>query len=169
MEKKPPKKRGMIFYASPTNRHKNKKEMVLVKKVKVAVYGSLRHGFGNFENHLKNETYIGQYETAPIYSLYDLGSFPGLRPNGTTSVVMEVFEVDAAKLRSLDGLEGYRGPEHEGTNHYNRIKIDTPYGVAFTYIYNRDMSASEDRLVQSGDWTDYFKVEKIKSYARRQV
>jgi len=127
----------------------------------VAVYGSLRKGHGNFEYLLKGEEFIGQFETEPIYTLLDLGSFPGLVKAGGTSVVMEVFDVDAEKLKKLDGLEGYYGVAEKKTNHYNREKIDSPFGPVSTYFYNKMKKKEAYRIVPDGDWTDYNKTKQV--------
>lgn len=134
--------------------------MVLKKKILVAVYGTLRRGFGNYMHYLSKEKYIGQYETDPIYTMYSLGAFPGVVKNGQTSIVMEVFEIDTNKLASLDGLEGYRGMGRN--NMYNREKIKTPYGDAFTYIYNNKHTDGLEE-VESGDWKEYKKLEPIRA------
>lgn len=135
--------------------------MVIVKKVLVAVYGSLRQGLGNYERLLKDEKFIGQFETEPEYTLVDLGSFPGLIEEGSTSVTMEVFEIGAEKLKKLDSLEGYRNEDDESNNFYNRVEIQTPFGKGYTYIYNGKAQGME--TVESGNWTDYYKTKLVRN------
>ena len=128
----------------------------------IAVYGSLRKGHGNYDYFLKGETFVGQFETEPEYTLLDLGSFPGLLKGGATSVVMEVFDIGTKKLEQVDGLEGYHGVNEEESNHYNRIKIDSPFGPVSTYLYNGVRGDLDDyTIVPSGDWTDYNKVKQV--------
>lgn len=133
----------------------------LVKKVKVAVYGSLRQGLHN-HRLLEGDTYIGQFETEPIYSLIDLGSYPGLLKNGNTPIIMEVYEVDAEKLSRLDSLEGYRGKDVP-SNFYNREKIDSPYGRIFVYFYNKNSDYIRSLAIETGDWKDYRETKNIRA------
>jgi gamma-glutamylcyclotransferase (GGCT)/AIG2-like uncharacterized protein YtfP len=135
-------------------------ETNLKKTVKVAVYGSLRKGLGN-SGLLNTSKQIGRFETEPIYTMLDLGSFPGLIKNGTTSVIVEVYEVSADILRRLDQLEGFRG-SNETNNFYNREKIETPYGEAYIYLLNRK-NMGNTSIVKSGDWIDYIQAKQVRS------
>lgn len=127
-----------------------------MKKYLVSVYGSLRRGMGNHHYYLSNSEYKGTFTTEPEYTLHSLGSFPGLKTDGNTSIVMEVYEVDEQTLKRLNQLEGYY-PEETPT-FYDRIEIDTPWGTAFTYIYVNKLS--KDSIVESGDWVKYKNEEK---------
>jgi len=129
------------------------------KKHLVAVYGSLRKGLGN-HHVIKDGELLGEFKTKPEYSLYSLGGFPGLKQEGETSVVMEVYKVDDSTLKRVNRLEGY-DPNSEDNSFYDRVSIDTPYGEAYTFIF---VPSIEGRpFVKSGDWTSYVK-EKLKSY-----
>ena len=128
--------------------------------MQVAVYGSLRKGHGNYEVHLKGKKCIGQFETEPIYNLIDLGGFPGLLKGGATSVIMEVYDINSTELAAMDGLEGYRGPEYIKSNMYNREKIESPYGQVSVYFFNSPYN-EKHKLVESGDWTDYYKTKSV--------
>ena len=127
-----------------------------MKKYLVAVYGSLRSGMGNHHYYLSNSNYKGTFPTEPEYTLHSLSAYPGLKLNGNTSVVMEVYEVDEDTLRSLNHLEGY-DPGKKST-FYDRIEIDTPWGKAFTYIYVNELS--KESIVESGDWKEFKNNEK---------
>lgn len=116
----------------------------------IAVYGSLKNGFHNHPI-IEKSNYLGTFNTEPIFSLYNLGSYPGLKQNGNTSVIMEVYEVDDQTANSVDLLEGYN-PNRVST-FYDKIQIETPYGIASTYIYVPNVS--EDRLVESGNWQNH--------------
>ena len=119
----------------------------------IAVYGSLRKGFGN-NNIIESAIYKGEFDTKPEYSLYAVSpSFPGLKENGTTSIRMEVYEVDEHTLSRVNMLEGYNENRNSRTNHYNRITITTPFGKAYAYIYNSGVGTHE--LIESGDWKEY--------------
>ena len=119
-------------------------------RILVSVYGSLRQNMGN-HRLLEKASYLGEFKTEPVFSLYSLGGFPGLKEGGTTSVVMEVYEVTEAEAAKVDMLEGYT-PGRPAT-FYDKIPIETPYGTASVYTYVNDIP--EDRLVESGDWKEF--------------
>lgn len=127
-----------------------------MKKYLVAVYGSLRKKQSNYEYHLSNSTYKGTFTTEPEYTMHSLSYYPGLKLNGNTSIVMEVYEVDEDALKNLNRLEGYYPGEK--STFYDRIEIDTPWGKAFTYIYVNPLS--KDSIVESGDWVEFKNKEK---------
>lgn len=131
------------------------------KKILVAVYGSLRQGLHN-HRLLESSNYLGDFNTEPIYSLHSLGSFPGLKENGNTSVVMEVYEVTEAVARNVDNLEGYT-PGGNNT-FYDKISIETPWGTASVYTYVNELKSSS--LVESGDWKE-FKENALSFYSVR--
>lgn len=124
-------------------------------KYLVAVYGSLRKTMSNYQYHLSDSEYKGTFPTEPEYTLHSLQWYPGVKLNGNTSIVMEVYEVDEFTLKGLDHLEGYN-PEKKST-FYDRIEIDTPWGKAFTYIYVGELS--KESIIESGDWVK-FKTEE---------
>ena len=127
-----------------------------MKKYLVAVYGSLRKTMSNHHYYLSNSEYEGTFTTEPEYTLHSLQWYPGLKLNGNTSVVMEVYEVDEETLKNLNQLEGYRPGEK--STFYDRIEINTPWGKAFTYIYVNELS--KDSIVESGNWVAYKNEEK---------
>ena len=122
-----------------------------MKKYLVSVYGSLRKTMSNNQYYLSDSEYKGTFTTEPNYSLYSLSFYPGLKLNGNTSVIMEVYEVDEETLTNLNRLEGYYPGEK--STFYDRIEINTPWGRAFTYIYVNELS--KDSIVESGDWVSY--------------
>ena len=127
----------------------------------IAVYGSLRRGLGNHRNHLLNSTYLGTYQTEPIYTLKSLGSFPGLIKKGLTSVTMEVFRVNQTEADGIDSLEGYSGPKSKN-NLYDKETITTPYGEASVYFYGEPDRLTKAETVEGGDWVDYLETRKAK-------
>jgi len=118
-----------------------------MKKTLISVYGSLRKGMGN-DGLLTTSEYLGEFKTEPVFSLYSLGGYPGLKEGGNTSVVMEVYAVDDTVAARVDRLEGYT-PGGNNT-FYDKIPIKTPYGEASVYIYVNNIP--QERLVESGDW-----------------
>lgn len=131
---------------------------------RVVVYGSLRKGLHN-HRLLETSKYLGEFESEPEFNLYSVGeSYPGLVPGGTTSVIMEVYEVDDEVAENVDTLEGYYGDEFPEDNFYNKVKMDTPYGEASSYHYNEDVS--DLHLVESGDWVKYKKLSQLVNSAQ---
>lgn len=113
----------------------------------VAVYGSLRQGFGNhvlLEDE-ENVFFCGEDDTAPEYTMRSLGGFPGIYEGGDTSIKIEVYTVSNKVFQRLDMLEGY-------PRFYDRKMIDTKYGQAWIYFLK---DYGNDRpVVESGDWRD---------------
>lgn len=116
---------------------------------KVAVYGTLRKGNGN-NVLLSNSKFLGEGFTLPKFEMFSLGGFPGIT-GGSTSIKVEVYEVDSDTLSRLDRLEGYRGIGE--SNFYDREVISTPYGNAMTYTL-RDGGYNDYPRIESGDWSD---------------
>ena len=98
----------------------------------VSVYGSLRKTMSNHDYYLSKATYKGTFTTEPEYTMHSLSYYPGLKENGSHSIVMEVYEVDDSQLNAINRLEGYRYGEL--ATFYDRIEINTPWGKAYTYI-----------------------------------
>tara|TARA_R110001632_G_scaffold188482_4_gene308935 strand:- start:12339 stop:12722 length:384 start_codon:yes stop_codon:yes gene_type:complete len=116
---------------------------------KVAVYGSLREGFGN-HRILEGSDKLGTH-WVPGYEMFSLGAFPGVR-KGNTHVFTEVYEVDADTMRRLDILEGYGGESE--ANFYDRTEVNTPYGDAFMYTLEGHRY-KQSELVDSGNWAHF--------------
>ena len=112
---------------------------------RVAVYGSLRQGFGNHPL-LYTSRYIGTFKEKLPYTMYDLGAFPALTPNKDDSmndIVVEVYDVDGNTLYNLDALEGH-------PRFYKRVKTNIDHHETWIYIMERKFDAM--RRVESGDW-----------------
>src|SRR5258705_5908644 len=80
----------------------------------VFTYGTLLTGEPN-HHVLRGSRCLGPARTPPRFTLVDLGAYPGMLSQGTSSVEGELFEVDAEVLAALDRLEGHptyytRGP-----------------------------------------------------------
>lgn len=85
----------------------------------VAVYGTLKKGFGN-NRVLGNSKLIG---TSVIdgFKMYSVGGFPAI-VNDVGSVMVELYRVDDSVLPNLDRLEGYSPGEDDGM--YLRRTLD---------------------------------------------
>jgi gamma-glutamylcyclotransferase (GGCT)/AIG2-like uncharacterized protein YtfP len=115
----------------------------------VAVYGSLREGFGN-HRILEGSEKLGTH-WVPGYEMFSLGAYPGVR-KGNTHVFTEVYTVDKPTMERLDMLEGFRG---EGeSNFYDRVEVDTPHGTAYMYTLE-DEVYKQSEPVDSGNWAHF--------------
>jgi gamma-glutamylcyclotransferase (GGCT)/AIG2-like uncharacterized protein YtfP len=74
--------------------------------IRVAVYGTLKKGYENYQRLLDTERPIfGGFVRVP-FRMFDNGEYPLLLPSKEPrSIYVEVFEVDSPKLKQLDDLE----------------------------------------------------------------
>ena len=124
----------------------------------VFVYGSLKQGYFNNRlfDHAEGEL-LGKGKTMSMYSLYNLGAYPGVWiDNPVSPIYGEVYTVPT--LDRLDTLEGY-------PNYYNRqkvlVEILTPdlqsagyVKTSWMYYLNpyRNHQPDPQRLIASGTW-----------------
>ena len=117
----------------------------------VAVYGSLRAGFGN-HRLLRDAGDFKRGVTMESHTMYSLGAFPAIteeeHPEGK-GVIVEVYEVDDTGFARLDGLEGY-------PSFYNRkqtdILLDTGDIVEAWIYYFSDHKPYSMDTVECNDW-----------------
>lgn len=106
---------------------------------KLFVYGTLRPG------------------TGPLVevsgSMYDLGSYPGVKLGGNSHFMCEVLEVDDNELAALDRYEGYYENEPESSL-YLRVQHDG----GWIYEFNGPMM--DYPFVEGGDWLVYRNQER---------
>lgn len=112
-------------------------------KLLVAVYGSLRKGFGN-SGLLKDSVFLGTTDI-PGFIMYSLGSFPGIMPDKDKSIFAEVYEITEATLERLDRLEG-------NPTFYKRELVETPYGQAWVYVLQPQARYENLPVVETGEW-----------------
>jgi len=99
------------------------------------VYGTLKRG-GQLNYAIKNHaTFIGDYKTAPIFQLVDLGSFPGLI-DGEIEVKGEVWEIPTDLLGLIDSIEGAPILYSREIIEVKNINGEENSEVAWTYIFN---------------------------------
>jgi gamma-glutamylcyclotransferase (GGCT)/AIG2-like uncharacterized protein YtfP len=88
-------------------------------------------------------------------SLYDLGAYPGLVLDESSSLVIgEVYEVDNETLSKLD--------DFESSSHYWRKQVKISLGATTKkcWIYAPNPEAfSRHTLITSGDWIEYAKTK----------
>ncbi|MCE8028217.1 gamma-glutamylcyclotransferase family protein [Billgrantia desiderata] len=113
----------------------------------VAVYGTLKRGQ---RNHfwLEGADFLGS-DRLTSATLYDLGPFPGAKPEPSRGVEVEVFRVDAALLTELDRLEDFR-PRQPHAGLYHRAIHATTFGPAWLYLYNPEIAGC--KAIRQGGW-----------------
>jgi gamma-glutamylcyclotransferase (GGCT)/AIG2-like uncharacterized protein YtfP len=122
------------------------KQAGLQRCQQVFVYGSLRQG-QRYHHLIQGARHIGDCRLPAHYTLFDLGPYPALRPDGHDPVLGEVYLVDESMLRRLDVLE--RHPLE-----FRRRLTATPAGAAWIYLYTRS-PAPATPVVGHGDWSRY--------------
>ncbi len=76
----------------------------------VALYGTLKVGYFNHELHLKGAMPVDSRRVELPFEMYENGEYPMLVPSSERhSIWIELFEVDADKLRELDDVEAPYG------------------------------------------------------------
>lgn len=113
----------------------------------VAVYGTLKRGLRN-HHWLCEAEFLGSDRLTAV-TLYDLGPYPGAKPEPSLGIEVEVFRINARTLGDLDRLEGYliRAPKQ---GDYDRLVHRTVYGPAWLYLYNHSVSGC--RAIREGAW-----------------
>lgn len=111
----------------------------------VAVYGSLREGFGNHvilgDSEMKSREVLDG-----MFTMLDLGAYPAVVLEGDTPITIEVYEVNELTFERLDMLEGY-------PSFYNRRLFETTQGMAWMY-YLECKDDWTNTYVPSGDWAE---------------
>lgn len=108
------------------------------------VYGTLKKTQVN-HHLLDGASYLGLFNTQPLYKMLHLGRYPGVVKGGGASIEGEVYRVDALIMSHLDRLEGY-------PKAYTRELIPTPWGEAWIYLYRG--SQKHRKIIPSGIWHD---------------
>ena len=109
---------------------------------RVFVYGTLLRGQVN-HHLLAHAERLGPLRTAPCFTLYLLGAYPGAVRGGVSPIHGEVYRVDRAGLRQLDRLEDY-------PRLYDRQLLPSPYGRVWIYLYRG--SVKDRNIIHAGDW-----------------
>jgi gamma-glutamylcyclotransferase (GGCT)/AIG2-like uncharacterized protein YtfP len=83
--------------------------------------------------------------TRAAFTLVDLGAYPAAVAGGTTAIVGEVFEVDAATLARLDRLEGH-------PRLYQRTTVRLASRRVVEMYVMTAVQAAGWPVIASGDW-----------------
>jgi gamma-glutamylcyclotransferase (GGCT)/AIG2-like uncharacterized protein YtfP len=141
---------------------------IMNEQLPVFVYGTLRHGCGNYEALLEGCTtaeFSAQAEGLALYGARFAFPYAAVREGGV--VVGELMVIDPQRydevLRHLDMLEGYR-QKHPESSHYVRVtrtvrcEIDGQWVSREAYLYlagNRAIARFDEAdLIPGGDWVN---------------
>lgn len=126
----------------------------LRKQAYLFVYGTLKRG-GPLHPNLEKEIFVKEDTTYPNFTMLDLGAFPGLLPQGNTSIHGEIYLVDKEFLEILDFVEGV------DEKIYIRTRIPTKsYQEVYLYLLSPQTVALNKRLskrweiIESGKWAN---------------
>ncbi len=125
-------------------------------KIRMFVYGTLRQGLG-LSHLLKSASYQG---SGFVYgTMYDLGSFPGIKldeSNKTKKVIGEVYFIDRETMARLDYVEGYNpnAPEYSLYVRKPVIVLNSNHEEQFGYIYEYNQYIDNAATIESGDWME---------------
>lgn len=114
---------------------------------KIFFYGTLKSGFSAHYLLEHDAKFVAKATTSSQYSLYDVGSFPGMvKEESQSGVKGELFEVNK---KCLERLDRYEGIEH-GLFRRDEIELDDGNKV-LAYLFNRSFQDAEK--IESGEWT----------------
>ena len=125
---------------------------------KIFVYGTLKEG-GRFAEVYKDKFDPLRKGIRPAKikgTLFNLGSFPGVKLEGDAEVKGEIHSFDEfdAILKIMDRIEGYRGPDNPD-NLFNRETVEAELDDGSTeeaVIYTFARDANGAKIVEDGVW-----------------
>ncbi len=117
-------------------------------------YGTLKSDFYNYKRVVQGRSeLLGIVKTEPIFTMKDLGHFPGVVENGNTAITLEVHRItDADVYQNICHLEGFSGDRKDKHNFYTTVDIDTEFGPTEMFILN-DPENYNSKVIEDGNWT----------------
>lgn len=112
--------------------------------MKLAVYGTLRKGYG-LNSYLSEGKFIGMFRLNN-FNLYMSGGLPTIK-EGKESVVVEVYEITEDLLQILDRVEGV------SSGFYKRKLVKINDFDVYVYVGGYSFNENDCRLVEDGDFT----------------
>lgn len=111
--------------------------------MKLFVYGTLRQGQAA-HGLLRGARFVAAVRTPPQFTLLDMGEYPALLEDGTTSVAGEIYEIAEALLRELDRYE-------EAPAVYQRVLRQIAGHEVWVYLLPQRHAANH-ATIECGDW-----------------
>ena len=117
----------------------------------VAVYGSLREGYGNHRLLINSQKYGGTFLTDELFDLYSFGGFPAITLNGSKNIVVELYKIDnELTAKRLDMLEGYPDFYNKKTIKIKDFTSELP--IYIYYIEDISTYTHVTKLNNDNDW-----------------
>jgi len=110
--------------------------------MKILVYGTLKRGH-DAHSLMGKAKFLGEYTTLPEYTMFDLGSYPGVIGSGALPVSGELYDVDEVTLKRLDRYEGH-------PNLYRRTELKEDDTISM-YLYQRAVPLRAT-VISDGTW-----------------
>ena len=120
----------------------------------VFVYGTLRMG---------QERDINRLQPAPVFigegqingTLYELGTYPGIRLGGQDWVQGEVYQINPELERQLDEIEEV-WPQQTGEYARCEVLVQCAGQALVCLVYEvAEVRAKVSRVIESGDWVTH--------------
>ena len=117
----------------------------------VFVYGTLRRGQERDINHLQpTPIFIGNSQIKG--TLYDLGSYPGVRLGGSGWVQGEIYQITPELERQLDEIEEV-WPQQTGEYARREVAVRCAGAELTCLVYEvAEVRAQGRGVIESGDW-----------------
>lgn len=125
---------------------------------RVFVYGTLKTGHGrNGVLQTQGSKFLTGGAKLRGWIMVDLGSFPCLvkAPHPDWEVFGELYDIEPAKLKELDRIEGYEEGRGSNRNLYDRIRVTLEGGDGNSWVYvqpNRKLIEGETNFIPRGVW-----------------
>ncbi len=115
----------------------------------VFVYGTLMSNNRNHDKYMQNAKFISQAVLCD-YAMYNLGTYPGIKPFMGKNVHGEIYEISHETLNELNKLE------EEGELYiiqYTNITVDDKvFENVIIYVYNLPVTGLEPMSEDSQPW-----------------
>ncbi len=123
---------------------------------KIAVYGSLRFGHGNWRWLLNCDPVKTEVVNIP-FRMISLGGFPGLIPSVENhDITIEIYDVNDRTYKGIEALEGY-------PDFYQKAIIPSSEGDLEVYVLLSKRYQRGYDSVENGDWNSHYspRYEKV--------
>ena len=111
---------------------------------KLFVYGTLKRQHSR-NSILSAASFIQEIQTLPLYTMINLGAFPGILDTGGSVIYGEVYEVDNSVLEMCDLIEGH-------PNFYKRKLVKLEIDVRAEAYFLPKSRYNTYPVIESGLW-----------------
>lgn len=135
------------------------RKLKMDKKIKIAVYGSLRVGHYNYKHFLEvfgaeNFHYVKTVIGVEGFLLYSLGAYPAILENDLSNpLVVDIMECSEEVHSVIKMMELGAG--------YNEKIIDIDGDDCIIYVYSDTSISTTNHLVENGDWSHHLRVRQF--------